>query len=177
MLQMTTLELAELIQQEMVSNPILEEVTSSDELNEIAERILDQNANGQEDFDAAKNVEGENDQRNENNPDSFENYEEFSPETPTENGHKEEFENDSDSDGEEFSEETSDPFDEIDYGKEFQDYLDPGYKTQEFEHKEDAPSFEQFLSRSENLDRTSRMAGQFTADQRTSGRHGNRRDR
>ncbi len=151
MLQMTTLELAELIQQEMVSNPILEEVTSSDELNEIAERILDQNANGQEDFDAAKNVEGENDQRNENNPDSYENYEEFSPETPNENGHKEEFENDSDSDGEEFSEETSDPFDEIDYGKEFQDYLDPGYKTQEFEHKEDAPSFEQFLSRSENL--------------------------
>ncbi|MGI9055443.1 MAG: RNA polymerase factor sigma-54 [Pyrinomonadaceae bacterium] len=151
MLQMTTLELAELIQQEMVSNPILEEVTSSDELNEIAERILDQNANGQEDFDAAKNLEGENDPRNENNPDSFDNFEDFSPDTPTENGHKEEFENDSDSDGEAFSEETSDPFDEIDYGKEFQDYLDPGYKTQEFEHKEDAPSFEQFLSRSENL--------------------------
>ncbi|CAN5837553.1 RNA polymerase factor sigma-54 [soil metagenome] len=151
MLQMTTLELAELIQQEMVSNPMLEEVTSSDELNEIAERILDQNANGQEDFDTPKNLEGENDLRNENNPDSFDNFEDFSPGSPTENGHKEEFESDSETNGEEFSEEMSDSFDEIDYGKEFQDYLDPGYKTQEFEHKEDAPSFEQFLSRSENL--------------------------
>jgi RNA polymerase sigma-54 factor len=49
------------------------------------------------------------------------------------------------------STESSDSFDEIDYGREFQDYLDPGYKTQEFEYKEDAPSFEQFLSHTETL--------------------------
>ena len=36
---------------------------------------------------------------------------------------------------------TSDSFDEIDYGREFQDYLDPGYRTQEIEYKDDAPSF------------------------------------
>ena len=35
-----------------------------------------------------------------------------------------------------------DAFEEIDFGREFQDYLDPGYKTQEFEYKEDAPTFE-----------------------------------
>ncbi len=150
MLQMTTLELAELISQEMVSNPVLEEVTSSDELNEIAERILDQNANGQEDFDARK-VDGENDLRSERDSDSFDQYEDYAPDAPTENGNKEEFDGDNDFDGDDFSEEKSDSFDEIDYGKEFQEYLDPGYKTQEIEYKEDAPSFEQFLSKSENL--------------------------
>ncbi len=39
----------------------------------------------------------------------------------------------------------------MDFGREFQDYLDPGYKTQEFEYKEDAPTFEQFLTRPESL--------------------------
>ena len=34
---------------------------------------------------------------------------------------------------------------------EFQDYLDPGYKTQEIEYKEDAPTFEQFLTRAPSL--------------------------
>src|SRR5207247_1528631 len=44
-----------------------------------------------------------------------------------------------------------DPFEEIDFGREFQDYLDPGYKTQEVEYKEDAPTFEQFLTRPPSL--------------------------
>src|SRR5205807_1550671 len=46
---------------------------------------------------------------------------------------------------------TRDSFEEIDFGREFQDYLDPGYKTQEFEYKEDAPTFEQFLTRAPSL--------------------------
>jgi RNA polymerase sigma-54 factor len=44
-----------------------------------------------------------------------------------------------------------DAFEEIDFGREFQDYLDPGYKTQEIEYKEDAPTFEQFLTRPPSL--------------------------
>nr|MBA3693332.1 RNA polymerase sigma-54 factor [Acidobacteriota bacterium] len=36
MLQMTTLELSDLIQQEIVSNPILEEVQTEEEFEEIA---------------------------------------------------------------------------------------------------------------------------------------------
>src|SRR6185436_9490711 len=44
-----------------------------------------------------------------------------------------------------------DAFEEIDFGREFQDYLDPGYKTQEIEYKEDAPTFEQFLTRAPSL--------------------------
>ena len=46
MLQMTSMELNELIEQEMVSNPILEEVMPGDEVQEISESILDQNADG-----------------------------------------------------------------------------------------------------------------------------------
>ena len=48
MLQMTSMELNELIEQEMVANPILEEVMPGDEVQEISENILDQNANGTE---------------------------------------------------------------------------------------------------------------------------------
>jgi RNA polymerase sigma-54 factor len=44
-----------------------------------------------------------------------------------------------------------DPFDEIDFGSYFQDYLDPGYRTQpEFEENE-KPSFENFLSQPTTL--------------------------
>jgi RNA polymerase sigma-54 factor len=44
-----------------------------------------------------------------------------------------------------------DPFEEIDFGSYFQEYLDPGFKTsQEFEEL-DKPSFEQFLSQPSTL--------------------------
>jgi RNA polymerase sigma-54 factor len=44
-----------------------------------------------------------------------------------------------------------DPFDDIDFGSYFQDYLDPGYRTQpEFEDNE-KPSFENFLSQPTTL--------------------------
>ena len=45
---------------------------------------------------------------------------------------------------------TTDPFDEIDFGSFFDDYLDPGYKTPAAESVE-KPSFETFLSAPETL--------------------------
>src|SRR5204863_8145253 len=48
MLQMTALELNELIEQEMVANPVLEEVQSGEEVQEISDNILDQNSEGQQ---------------------------------------------------------------------------------------------------------------------------------
>src|SRR4026208_125439 len=48
MLQMTSMELNELIEQELVANPILEEVQPGEEVQEISENILDQNADGNE---------------------------------------------------------------------------------------------------------------------------------
>ncbi len=44
-----------------------------------------------------------------------------------------------------------DPFDEIDFGSYFQDYLDPGYKTASNFEESDKPSFEHFLSQPSSL--------------------------
>src|SRR3979409_85639 len=48
MLQMTTLELTDLIQQQLTENPVLEEVATQEEARELAEKILDHMANGGE---------------------------------------------------------------------------------------------------------------------------------
>ncbi len=44
-----------------------------------------------------------------------------------------------------------DPFDEIDFGSYFQDYLDPGYRTGSNFEELDKPSFEHFLSKPSTL--------------------------
>src|SRR5256714_13902881 len=49
MLQMTSLELSELIQQQMLENPVLEEVQTQDEQREKEKEILDQLAGGSHD--------------------------------------------------------------------------------------------------------------------------------
>ena len=153
MLQMTTLELTDLIQQQMLENPVLEEVATQEEAQELAEKILDHlasadpgaspesqpveiaepelgspSSNGSGDLEilSPASVEGEGEGLEASGPDLSE-----------------------DSIGDEIVGEDAarDPFEEIDFGREFQDYLDPGYKTQEIEYKEDAPTFEQFLTR------------------------------
>lgn len=44
-----------------------------------------------------------------------------------------------------------DPFDEIDFGSYFQDYLDPGFRTASNFEESDKPSFENFLSQPSRL--------------------------
>jgi RNA polymerase sigma-54 factor len=147
MLQMTSMELSELIEQEVTANPLLEEVQPGEEVKEISDNILDQNADG--------------------NYETFENGHEPSSELTAHAADElagtaeplsdfAQIEADAapagDTDApDETAGEGSDAFEEIDFGREFQEYLDPGYKTQEFEYKEDAPSFEQFLSHTETL--------------------------
>jgi RNA polymerase sigma-54 factor len=156
MLQMTTLELSELIQQQMLENPVLEEVPSQEETHELAEKILDQleSSDSGSSFDispaegsaadfngSASNGEGVMD------ADAVTMYAESEGESAAV----------AEAAGGEVSEDFGadegqrDSFEEIDFGREFQDYLDPGYKTQEFEYKEDAPTFEQFLTRAPSL--------------------------
>src|ERR1700694_123449 len=48
MLQMTALELTDLIQQQLNENPVLEEVATQEEAQEMAEKILDHMASGGE---------------------------------------------------------------------------------------------------------------------------------
>jgi RNA polymerase sigma-54 factor len=150
MLQMTSLELTDLIQQQLLENPVLEEVPSQEEVQEIAEKVLDHLASSDSNS-----------------------FEDSAPEpgSPSTNGSGEAEvlsslpAAEADGDGgeaiagaEEGSSEEGasddaqrDAFEEIDFGREFQDYLDPGYKTQEIEYKEDAPTFEQFLTRPPSL--------------------------
>jgi RNA polymerase sigma-54 factor len=152
MLQMTTLELSDLIQQQLLENPVLEEVPSQEEVQEIAEKVLDHLASSDSNS-----------------------FEESSPEagSPSTNGSGDAevlsslSATDGDGEGGEAiataeheegvadegitDDSQRDAFEEIDFGREFQDYLDPGYKTQEIEYKEDAPTFEQFLTRPPSL--------------------------
>lgn len=155
MLQMTTLELSELIQQQMTENPVLEEVATQEEARELAEKILDHMASGGEidNFDAppaeasapqigepSSNGSGDLD------TDTFATagMENDVASTEVEAGSGEIAD-------EGATDDIRDPFEEVDFGREFQDYLDPGYKTQEFEYKEDAPTFEQFLTKAPSL--------------------------
>lgn len=149
MLQMTSMELQDLIEQEMVANPILEEVQSGDELNEISADILDQNSSGTDDGflngyeNGASEFEGAQ-------PDQKSIAEGLDPGQSTVSDY--DTDSGSESDLPEGSGvENTDAFEEIDYGREFQDYLDPGYRTQEIEYKDDAPSFEQFLTHKPSL--------------------------
>src|ERR1043165_3292988 len=152
MLQMTTLELSDLIQQQLLENPVLEEVPSQEEVQEMVEKVLNHLASSDSNS-----------------------FEESSPEPggPSTNGSGDAEvlsslpATESDGDGADAvataeheeggtdegvtDDAQRDAFEEIDFGREFQDYLDPGYKTQEIEYKEDAPTFEQFLTRPPSL--------------------------
>ncbi len=155
MLQMTSLELTDLIQQQLLENPVLEEVPSQEEVQEIAEKVLDHLAssdsetpfedrtveavapstNGSGDADVLSNL-----------PATDSDGGDAGSEAMVAADHEEGASEDGVAD-----ESQRDAFEEIDFGREFQDYLDPGYKTQEIEYKEDAPTFEQFLTRPPSL--------------------------
>ena len=59
------------------------------------------------------------------------------------------------------AEEKKDPFEEIDFGSFFKDYLDPGYRTPSEMEDFERPSFENFLSKPTNL--TDHLAWQLGA--------------
>jgi RNA polymerase sigma-54 factor len=106
-LALNKLELKDMINAEMVENPVLEEL-------EDAIPLLDDVGRQEEERDrqAAKATTEEN------------------PTTAVEK---------------------KDPFEEIDFGSFFQDYLDPGYRSQGESEEVERPSFENFLSKPGNL--------------------------
>src|SRR6476646_3038688 len=153
MLQMTSLELTDLIQQQLLENPVLEEVPTQEEVRELAEKVLDHLAS----TDAAHSFEeggaGEAPVVSTNgsgDPDVVANLAHTDGEAGEAIAAGEHAEEAAGEDGG-TGEEQRDAFEEIDFGREFQDYLDPGYKTQEIEYREDAPTFEQFLTRPPSL--------------------------
>ena len=58
-----------------------------------------------------------------------------------------------------------DPFNEVDFGSYFQEYLDPGYRTQQEYEENEKPSFENFLSQPTTLsDHLAWQLGALTLD-------------
>ncbi len=105
-LALNKLELKDMINTEMVENPVLEELEDSVPL-------LDEVGKKEEDRDRAAAATTEE-----------------NPITAVEK---------------------KDPFEEIDFGSFFQDYLDPGYRTHSEMEDIERPSFENFLSKPSNL--------------------------
>src|SRR5215218_8451494 len=151
MLQMTTLELTDLIQQQLLENPVLEEVPTQEEVQEIAEKVLDHLASADSNsFEESAPEPGSPSTNGSGDTDVLSSL-------PATDGDGDGGETTATAEHEEaisdegVTDEPRDAFEEIDFGREFQDYLDPGYKTQEIEYKEDAPTFEQFLTRPPSL--------------------------
>jgi RNA polymerase sigma-54 factor len=115
-LALNKLELKDMINAEMVENPVLEELEESVPL-------LDEVGKKEEDRERAAAAS------NEENPIT--------------------------------AVEKKDPFEEIDFGSFFQDYLDPGYRTHGEMEDIERPSFENFLSKPSNL--TDHLAWQLGA--------------
>ena len=111
-LALNKLELREMINTEMVENPVLEELDSSVPL-------LDEVAGREEarEREEAQELQGREDPAKENAPEA----------------------------------DKKDPFDEIDFGSFFRDYLDPGYRSSADMEEIERPSFENFLSKPGNL--------------------------
>jgi RNA polymerase sigma-54 factor len=114
-LALNKLELKDMINSEMVENPVLEELEESAPL-------LDEVSRKEEDGERAAAASTE--------------------ETP-------------------ITAEKKDPFEEIDFGSFFQDYLDPGYRTRGEMEDIERPSFENFLSKPTTL--TDHLAWQLGA--------------
>jgi len=139
-LQLNRLELKEMINQEMVDNPVLEE--SLDGTQEISPEELQPLLEAERSSDPADremlemaNIQLESESREVVDGAAIPSSE-MPSDTPeaTEPGETT----------------TTDPFDEIDFGSFFDDYLDPGYKSPAAEPSE-KPSFETFLSSPQTL--------------------------
>ena len=127
MLQMTKLELSDMIVTELEQNPVLDEVEpgAGEEASEDEETQAE----------AAPKTEAKSEET-----EAAEAAEAAATAEANADG-----EGDLGSDVEE-----RDSFDEIDFGQTFEEYLDPGYKTREFEEREEF-SYENFLTRPPSL--------------------------
>ncbi|HYP05104.1 MAG TPA: RNA polymerase factor sigma-54 [Bryobacteraceae bacterium] len=133
-LQLNRLELKEMINAEMAENPVLEEsVEAGDEMTqEEVQSLLERERLG----DPADSALLQS--MSESTNGTVDSYSEGAPEPVAADGAAA---------GADVAEPKTDadPFDEIDFGSFFEDYLDPGYKTPSSESVE-KPSFETFLS-------------------------------
>src|SRR5215471_10474821 len=139
LLAMTKLELGEMITTELSTNPVLDEVapggvgdgqtTATEDLAAIDATTADYVAPEETAVPAAPADSA--------TPPSADGASLAAAESPA-------------TDGEVEPDRVRDSFEEIDFGPTFEEYLDPGYKTREYEAKDDV-SFENMLTRSRSL--------------------------
>lgn len=140
LLAMTKLELNDMIATELAANPILEELTP-EETSESTSDSDDRTA------ETPAEAAAEQQLLNEKGADGAEVPAAGASAQPEEIAAPGTSPADSVSEGEAEPETPTDSFEEVDFGTTFEEYLDPGYKTQEPEAKDDAPSFENILTR------------------------------
>src|SRR6266498_320498 len=168
MLQMTKLELGELVSQQLAENPVLEELAPEEvavppdegniDFTETPRAALNGSAELPEtNLNAAERLDGADQSYSVNEageaPDFDAGYEAgaaLSPEIVQAAVAGEAIPEAARDDGREPEIGERDSFEEIDYGTTFEEYLDPGYRTRETEVKE-TPSFEQFLRSEDSL--------------------------
>ncbi|HVG39301.1 MAG TPA: hypothetical protein VM870_08440, partial [Pyrinomonadaceae bacterium] len=131
MLQMTTVELSELIQQQMTENPVLEEVVAQDETREVSAELLDHAAGS---ADLADNFDRHSpDSSPEGELNGFSTNGDaaaiIAAEPHASSAEPETHFDAPEEGGAETEDRPRDAFEEIDFGREFQEYLDPGYRT------------------------------------------------
>jgi len=150
-LQLNRLELKEMINQEIVNNPVLEETLdggeeiSPEELQPLLETERSADPADREMLEAAR-ITLESDSPEVVASDATFAAAEAAAAEPVMSPVEGEF-----TEAAEIPEASStDPFDEIDFGSFFDDYLDPGYKSPASENVE-KPSFETFLSQPQTL--------------------------
>ncbi|HKQ74413.1 MAG TPA: RNA polymerase factor sigma-54 [Blastocatellia bacterium] len=170
MLQMTQLELSDLVSQQLAENPVLEELPP----DEVAVSPDSENIDFTETAGGSLNGSAELPANSLSGADSFDGIDQSYSSNYSANEGSEAGELDSGYDAgsapAEFIQASSDvvaevaregdtrepeigerdSFEEIDFGTTFEEYLDPGYRTRETEIKE-TPSFEQFLRSEDSL--------------------------
>src|SRR6185369_10612892 len=159
LLAMTKLELADMVQTELTANPVLDEVAPGEGMDDnspLADEIAavdattadisapapsnspDGSADGSRDSSSEASSERATDGAASNEALSLGDATNLSSLEPAQ------------MDGEAEPDRDRDSFQEVDFGSTFEEYLDPGYKTHEYEAKDDV-SFENMLTRRQSL--------------------------
>lgn len=145
LLAMTKLELADMVQTELSANPVLDEVAPGegvDDNSPLADELAAVDATT-----ADITSPGEITATQASAPDGGLTESPLPGEAPNVATSATES---SPVDGEAEPERERDPFEEVDFGSTFEEYLDPGYKTHEYEAKDEV-SFENMLTRRDSL--------------------------
>jgi RNA polymerase sigma-54 factor len=153
LLAMTKLELADMVQTELTANPVLDEVAPGEGMDDnspLADEIAAVDAttadlNGSAAASAAERA------TDSATPDVSSEVSSIGPPAMGENANPGTTTLEpAQVDGEAEPDRERDSFQEVDFGSTFEEYLDPGYKTHEYEAKDDV-SFENMLTRRQSL--------------------------